>query len=128
MSDTSIFVHSATAPAFTRSSTLSSTHPEGHKGQINAIALSPLNPFHLVSASSDGSIKIWNWVEGKLLSTFDAQASTGVAGLQISHLCHGQVGGKWWIFFASSTPKKDKQRHGKSELSVQLRSSHEADC
>ncbi|OCF39890.1 NET1-associated nuclear protein 1 (U3 small nucleolar RNA-associated protein 17) [Kwoniella heveanensis CBS 569] len=99
---TSIHVHSSTAPSFSRLSTLSSTHPNGHTKPITSLNLSPLNPFQIISSSDDGSIKVWDWVAGRLVRTVEFKD----LGAKVEHLAFGEVLGKWWMF-AAVTHQKD---------------------
>ncbi|WVF72330.1 hypothetical protein IAT40_007143 [Kwoniella sp. CBS 6097] len=99
---TSIHVHSSTAPSFSRLSTLSSPHLNGHIKPITSLNLSPLNPFQVISSSDDGSIKVWDWVAGRLVRTVEFKD----LGAKVEHLTFGEVLGKWWMF-AAVTHQKD---------------------
>ncbi|EIW69565.1 hypothetical protein TREMEDRAFT_71675 [Tremella mesenterica DSM 1558] len=108
VSGTSIHIHSYSAPHFPRLSTLSSTVRDGHQKPITALILSPINPFQLITASLDGTVKIWDWVEGRLVRTIPVVQDGGV-----HQLCAGQVGGSWWLFLTTSTRKaSSKQQNG----------------
>ncbi|WVR05059.1 hypothetical protein IAU60_002071 [Kwoniella sp. DSM 27419] len=103
---TSIHVHSSTSPTFARLSTLSSTHSKGHIKPITSLSLSPVNAFHLVTSSQDGTIKVWDWVAGRLVRTIEFSELHA----SVDHLALGQVLGKWWIF-AAVTHRKDASNH-----------------
>ncbi|KDN37155.1 WD40 repeat-like protein [Tilletiaria anomala UBC 951] len=49
--------------------------------RITCICLHPLNPLRLVAGCSDGSIRIWDYMEGAMLQTLPI-----VPGLHISHI------------------------------------------
>ncbi|KIR96746.1 NET1-associated nuclear protein 1 (U3 small nucleolar RNA-associated protein 17) [Cryptococcus deuterogattii 2001/935-1] len=93
---TSIHVHSSTSSNFSRLSTLSSTHPKGHSKSITSLHLSPINPFQIVTSSLDGTVKIWDWVAGRLIRTIDFHEPQS----KVDHVAFGQVVGKWWLFAA----------------------------
>lgn len=99
-----MFVHSSTAPGFQRLSTLSSTDPNGHRKPITALLLHPTNPLQLITSSDDGTIKIWDWVEGRHVRTIQVLDDGGV-----KQICVGQVGSKWWIFATVTNPKPGKK-------------------
>lgn len=63
-----VFVYS-TAPPYSLVSTLAS-----HSGAISAFSLHPRNPHQLLTASSDGTIKVWDWVDSALIRTIDVSA------------------------------------------------------
>lgn len=96
MVHTSIHVHSSTSSNFSRLSTLSSTHPKGHSKSITSLHLSPINPFQIVTSSLDGTVKIWDWVAGRLIRTVDFHEPQS----KVDHVAFGQVVGKWWLFAA----------------------------
>ncbi|OWZ80139.1 NET1-associated nuclear protein 1 (U3 small nucleolar RNA-associated protein 17) [Cryptococcus neoformans Tu401-1] len=99
---TSIHIHSSTLPNFSRLSTLSSTHPKGHFKPITSLQLSPINPFQIVTSSLDGTIKIWDWVAGRLIRTIDFHEPQS----KVDHVAFGQVVGKWWLFAAVTHVKQ----------------------
>lgn len=106
VSGNSVHVHSSNPPAYSRLSTLSSTHPEGHTRAITALLLSPTNPFHLITTSEDGSVKLWDWVEGRLVRTLYQSKH-----LQILHACIGRVSGSHWLFATMSMEKSTKPKN-----------------
>ncbi|SNX86138.1 related to NAN1 - U3 snoRNP protein [Melanopsichium pennsylvanicum] len=53
-------------------STLSSG-PGSHFAAITAIMINPANPLQLLTASLDGRVKVWDFLDGVLLSSFDFQ-------------------------------------------------------
>lgn len=99
-----MFVHSSTTANFARLSTLSSTDPHGHRKPITALLLHPTNPLQLVTASEDGTVKIWDWVEGRHVRTV-LLADDG----RVNQICVGQVADKWWIFATVTNPKPGKK-------------------
>ncbi|WVQ70239.1 uncharacterized protein L199_008465 [Kwoniella botswanensis] len=103
---TSIHIHSSTAPAFARLSTLSSTHSGGHSKPITSLHLSPANSFQIISSSEDGTVKIWDWVAGRLVRTIKFSEPHA----KVQHIAFGEVDGKWWIF-AAVTHSKDGSAH-----------------
>ncbi|ODO03476.1 NET1-associated nuclear protein 1 (U3 small nucleolar RNA-associated protein 17) [Cryptococcus wingfieldii CBS 7118] len=98
---TSIHVHSSVAPDFTRLSTLSSTHAKGHTKAITSLHLSPINPFQAISSSLDGTVKVWDWITGRLVRTIEIQEPSS----KVEHVTFGQVAGKWWLFAAVTHSK-----------------------
>lgn len=95
----SIRVHSAlTSQAV---STLSSpTSPSSHRAAISAFLINPSNPLQLVTASLDGTIKIWDFIDATLLRTI-------TIGRPITHLTvatEGPLKGTW---FAAASYFKD---------------------
>ncbi|ORX39739.1 WD40-repeat-containing domain protein [Kockovaella imperatae] len=103
VSHTSIHIHSSTGPTFKRLSTLCSTHREGHRNRITGIQLHPTNPFQLITCALDGNVKIWDWMEGRLIHTIEV-----ALGGHLNHLCTGQVDGKWFIFATAAIRKEGK--------------------
>lgn len=53
---------------------------EGHSDVITAIVINPENPFQLLSASLDGTIKIWDYLDASLIQTIHV-------GRPISQMC-----------------------------------------
>ncbi|KAL7422218.1 NET1-associated nuclear protein 1 [Cryptotrichosporon argae] len=104
VANTSVFVHSSTAPTFTRLSTLSSSHPQGHRKPITGLVLHPTNPLQLLTSSEDGTLKVWDWVEGRLIRT-TVFADDGA----VTRICPVDVGGKWWVFGSVTNPKPGKK-------------------
>jgi NET1-associated nuclear protein 1 (U3 small nucleolar RNA-associated protein 17) len=43
----------------------------GHSEAITCIILNPDNPFQLITGSLDGTIKLWDFMDGVLLQTID---------------------------------------------------------
>ena len=52
----------------------------GHSDKITALSLNPDSPFQLITASLDGTLKVWDFLEATLLKTIQV-------GLQVTHLC-----------------------------------------
>nr|XP_018263992.1 uncharacterized protein I303_03870 [Kwoniella dejecticola CBS 10117]OBR86150.1 hypothetical protein I303_03870 [Kwoniella dejecticola CBS 10117] len=98
---TSIHIHSSTAPSFTRLSTLSSTHRDGHTKPITSLHLSPTSSFQIISSSEDGTIKIWDWVTGRSVRTIKFTDNNA----KVHHVAFGEVAGKWCIFAAVTSSK-----------------------
>lgn len=61
-------------------STLPRSHDEGHTDVITSAILSAQNSFQLITASLDGTIKVWDFLEGALLHTIDLDQP-------IHHIC-----------------------------------------
>jgi NET1-associated nuclear protein 1 (U3 small nucleolar RNA-associated protein 17) len=89
---------------FARLSTLSSTDSQGHRKPITALLVHPTNPLQLITAAEDGTVKIWDWVEGRHVRTISV-AEDG----QVNQITVGQVGDKWWIFATVTNPKPGKK-------------------
>lgn len=47
------------------------TSPTGYGDAITSMVLSPHNPFQLLTASMDGCIRLWDFVDAVLLQTID---------------------------------------------------------
>ncbi|KAI9638599.1 WD40-repeat-containing domain protein [Dioszegia hungarica] len=88
--NTSIHVHSASPPYARKSTLAASVKP--HKAPITALLLSPLSPAHVVSASEDGSVKIWDLESGDVVQTIHV-----IEG-KVLQMCIGQVAGRWEVF------------------------------
>ncbi|WVQ78204.1 hypothetical protein IAT38_000287 [Cryptococcus sp. DSM 104549] len=104
---TSIHIHSSTAPDFPLVSTLSSTHPKGHTKPITSVHLSPANAFQILTSSLDGTIKIWDWVAGRLVRSIEFRDQEA----QVDHVTFGEVAGKWYIFAAVTNVKQGSNSH-----------------
>lgn len=88
-------------------SILPRSQDEGHTDTITSATLSALNSFQLFTASLDGTIKVWDFLEGNLLRTIDLDQP-------IHHVCtHEKI--KDYIFVAAAKAKKSKgsSGHGK---------------
>ncbi|GAC99801.1 hypothetical protein PHSY_007404 [Pseudozyma hubeiensis SY62] len=70
VSKTSVRIYSRTTGQVV--STLSSG-PGSHLAPITAIMINPANPLQLLTASLDGRVKVWDFLDGVLLSSFDVQ-------------------------------------------------------
>ncbi|EST08931.1 WD40 repeat [Kalmanozyma brasiliensis GHG001] len=70
VSKTSVRIYSRTTGQVV--STLSSG-PGSHFAAITAIMINPANPLQLLTASLDGRVKVWDFLDGVLLSSFDLQ-------------------------------------------------------
>lgn len=78
---------------------------DGHTDIVTSVILSPVNPYQLITASLDGCIKIWDYLEASLLSTI-------AIGKPISHMCaHANFEGQ--VFVATLT----KPERGGNSLS-----------
>lgn len=78
---------------------------EGHTDLITTVLVNPLNAFQLITASLDGCIKVWDFLDAVLLQTIEV-------GKPISHMCaHEKFKGH--VFIAASTKnKKDNKFRG----------------
>jgi NET1-associated nuclear protein 1 (U3 small nucleolar RNA-associated protein 17) len=74
----------------------------GHSDKITALSLDPESPFQLITASLDGTLKVWDFLEATLLKTIQV-------GLQVTHLClHTAHPG--YAFIACNKPPKKKSK------------------
>lgn len=69
----------------------------------------------IVTASDDGTVKVWDWVEGRLVRTLPI-----APGGRVYQIAIGQVAGKWVVFANAGIPKEnyDASKQGQS-LSLQ---------
>jgi NET1-associated nuclear protein 1 (U3 small nucleolar RNA-associated protein 17) len=75
-----------------------------HTDLITSILLSPENAFQLVTGSLDGTIKVWDFMDGVLLQTI-------VLAQPIYHICaHETLKGH--IFVAAGRPQKRTDKQG----------------
>lgn len=56
---------------------------EGHTEKVTAVAILP-NGQHALSASQDGTLKLWNLTNGKVLRTFEGDGWPGLDGVAIT--------------------------------------------
>lgn len=76
----------------------------GHSNKITALSLVPESPFQLITASLDGTLKVWDFLQAILLNTIQV-------GLQVTHLClHTAHPG--YAFIACNKPPKKKSKEG----------------
>ncbi|KAF8560049.1 WD40 repeat-like protein [Imleria badia] len=95
---TAIKIHSSTSGKIV--STLPGSQDEGHSDIITSAVLNPQNAFQLITASLDGTIKIWDFLEGVLLRTVGIDQP-------IHHVCtHEKI--KDHLFVAAVKNKKSK--------------------
>jgi NET1-associated nuclear protein 1 (U3 small nucleolar RNA-associated protein 17) len=79
-------------------STLPGPQEDGHKDIITSAILSAHNVFQLITASLDGTLKIWDFIEGILLLTINLEQP-------IHHVCaHEKI--KDYVFVATAKAKK----------------------
>lgn len=79
-------------------STLPGPQDDGHKDIITSAILSAQNSFQLITASLDGTLKIWDFLEGILLLTINLEQP-------IHHVCaHKKI--KDHVFVATAKAKK----------------------
>ncbi|KAG6380891.1 quinon protein alcohol dehydrogenase-like superfamily [Boletus reticuloceps] len=82
-------------------STLPGSQDHGHTDIITSAVLSPQNAFQLITASLDGTIKIWDFLEGVLLRTIGLDQP-------IHHVCtHEKI--KDHLFVAAVKNKKTQE-------------------
>ena len=72
----------------------------GHTDLITSIVINPQNPFQLFTASLDGCIKIWDFMDAALLRTIDM-------GKPLTHICASPKV-KDYVFVAAKLPPKKK--------------------
>jgi NET1-associated nuclear protein 1 (U3 small nucleolar RNA-associated protein 17) len=83
----------------TLSANTSRTSPNGPSARITALFLNPQNPFQLFTASSDGYIQLWDFLDAVVLQTI-------TFGLPITHLCgHSSAKGYLFIVVEKATRK-----------------------
>ena len=87
-----IHVHSC-SEQFPRLSTLGSQGGNAHTAAITGLLNSPINAHQIISCSADGTLKFWDWVEGRLARTIAAGDAC-----KILHMCLGEVDGKKYGF------------------------------
>jgi NET1-associated nuclear protein 1 (U3 small nucleolar RNA-associated protein 17) len=104
-----VHVHSATPPGYDLLSTIG-RGPNGHTRNITALQRHPTNPMQILTASNDGTVKVWDWVEGRLVRTL-VLTTTG----KCLHMAVGRVAGKWHVFVTAGVPKEnhDPKKPGK---------------
>ncbi|TDL28123.1 WD40 repeat-like protein [Rickenella mellea] len=73
-------VVSTISPSSSGSSASRSSCGQGHTDLVTAAILHPQNPFQLLTASLDGFVKIWDFLDAVLLQSIDV-------GMPISHMC-----------------------------------------
>ncbi|KAG2155572.1 WD40-repeat-containing domain protein [Suillus clintonianus] len=79
-------------------STLPGPQDDGHQDIITSAILSAHNAFQLITASLDGTLKIWDFLEGILLLTINLEQP-------IHHVCaHEKI--KDYVFVATAKAKK----------------------
>lgn len=72
-----------------------------HTDKVTSVILNPANQFQVITASLDGCIKIWDFLEAVLLRTI-------ATGSPISHMCaHEQIDGH--VFVATKSEKNSDQ-------------------
>ncbi|EIW87027.1 WD40 repeat-like protein [Coniophora puteana RWD-64-598 SS2] len=79
-------------------STLPGTHHGGHTDVVTCAIINTQNPFQLITGSLDGTLKIWDYLEGKLLYSLTLDQP-------IYNLCaHSTIKGH--VFVSAAKPKK----------------------
>jgi NET1-associated nuclear protein 1 (U3 small nucleolar RNA-associated protein 17) len=85
---------------------ISSADAGAHTDLITGILLSPENSFQLITSSLDGTIKVWDFMDGALLQTLDLAQP-------IYHVCaHASL--KGYVFVAAGRPNKRTNKQGTS--------------
>ena len=91
-----------------RTTTGGASSSAGHSDKITALSLDPESHFQLITASLDGTLKVWDFLEATLLKTIQV-------GLQITHLClHTAHPG--YAFIACNKPPKKKSKGEQAHL------------
>ncbi|GAA6014453.1 hypothetical protein JCM11491_007059 [Sporobolomyces phaffii] len=72
------------------------------RGKVSTVLLHPSNPRQLVVGSTDGTIKVWDYLEGKLLRTLDCQSPVTLA------TAHPSLPDQLFVALANPTLKKDQ--------------------
>ncbi|TFK56639.1 WD40 repeat-like protein [Heliocybe sulcata] len=97
------------------SSASKSSGRDGHTDVITGAIISPRNPFQLITASLDGCIKVWDYLEADLLQTIDL-------GQPILHLCaHGNFQDSVFVAVARPGKKKNADPGSKDDNAAVLR-------
>ncbi|GJJ09898.1 hypothetical protein Clacol_004122 [Clathrus columnatus] len=106
---------SSRPPLFTKdyssSTGPSSSQDVGHSAEITSILINPQNTFQLISSSLDGCIKIWDYLEAVLLSTFNFKQP-------ITHMCaHDRQPNYVFITTTSFDSVKSHEDNNNQEIS-----------
>ncbi|GAA5904549.1 Nan1p [Sporobolomyces salmoneus] len=72
------------------------------RGKVSTILLNPSNPRQLVVGSTDGFVRVWDYLEGKLLRTLDCQSPVTLA------TAHPSLPDQLFVALANPTLKKDQ--------------------
>ncbi|GAA5962206.1 hypothetical protein JCM3765_003897 [Sporobolomyces pararoseus] len=92
---------SATTELLSTLSNRSSTNSSS-RGKVSTVLLHPSNPRQLVVGSTDGMIRVWDYLEGKLLRTLDCQSPVTLA------TAHSSLPDQLFVALANPTLKKDQ--------------------
>ncbi|KAI0068107.1 WD40 repeat-like protein [Artomyces pyxidatus] len=86
---------------------------ENHTGVITCMILNPHNAFQLITGSLDGHVKMWNFLDGVLLQTWDV-------GQAVHHVAaHEKL--KDLMFVSVARPNKKKNAGDRDDNGVVLR-------
>lgn len=115
-----ILVHESTPPDYTLIATIPSLDAAstGHTGAITAFHLHPTNPLELITASLDGTVKIWSWTDGQLIRTLDVaealaaqrveeDGQTAKARAKIFKMAVGTESGKTYVYLEVNASNRD---------------------
>ncbi|GAA5841430.1 hypothetical protein JCM3766R1_004082 [Sporobolomyces carnicolor] len=85
-------------------STLSNRSPVNAtlRGKVSTVLLHPSNPRQLVVGSTDGCVRVWDYLEGKLLRTLDCQSPVSLA------TAHPSLPDQLFVALANPTLNKDQ--------------------
>jgi WD40 repeat protein len=66
-------IHESSPPDYTLTGTLPSSTQSSisHTSRITSFQLHPSNPLQIITASEDGTVKVWSWTDGTLIRTLD---------------------------------------------------------
>ena len=78
-----------------------------HRKPITAVMLHPSNPLHLITSSSDGTIRIWDWVEGRHIKTITLPGP-------VLQMVSGRLD-KWYMFCTTDAPSAKKNSTGRQQ-------------
>lgn len=67
----------------------------------------------IITASDDGTVKVWDWVEGRLVRTLPF-----AIGGRVYQIAIGQVVGKWVVFANAGLPKENHDSSKQGELFI----------
>lgn len=67
-----------------------------------------------MTSSEDGTVKIWDWSEGRLIRTITMY---GVP-CRVRQMCIGEVAGKWWIFATITHERTGRNKTSKQRMKM----------
>lgn len=109
-----ILIYESSPPDYALVATLppSSEPTLGHASPITSFKLHPTNPLELITASLDGTIKVWSWTDGRLVRTLNAALAVTnddaetAKNVQITRMAVGIDNGKPFICLAADVASR----------------------